>query len=251
MASKPSIGSPSSSTRVDPAGIDRGQHAEAGPQRFDQRVRDVRRVAPAEVLRAKIGEDPARKGRSVGRLLIRHRQMVPATDARSTAARISPGSPPATPGASARPTRPSRPGSAGPAASRGRPRRGWSARRGPAGRRPDAARPCTGSLVRRPPRPRRRPRGSRTRRRCRGCRRAAHPSAGRRARSPRWPEGGRRRGRRRGCSRGCRCRPGSGSRRRRWSARCRPAAASRTFGMRWVSGSWSSPRVSVAPATLK
>ena len=30
-----------------------------------------------------------------------------------------------------------------------------------------------------------------------------------------------------------------------------PAAARRTFGMRWVSGSWSSPFASVAPATLK
>ena len=46
---------------------------------------------------------------------------------------------------------------------------------------------------------------------------------------------------RRGCSRGCRCRPGSGSRRRTASSARRASAAARTFGMRWVSGSWSSP----------
>ena len=33
--------------------------------------------------------------------------------------------------------------------------------------------------------------------------------------------------------------------------RCLPSAARRTFGIRWVSGSWSSPRPPLAPATLK
>ena len=33
--------------------------------------------------------------------------------------------------------------------------------------------------------------------------------------------------------------------------RLRPRRRARTFGIRWVSGSWSSPSASVAPATLK
>ena len=47
--------------------------------------------------------------------------------------------------------------------------------------------------------------------------------------------------RRRGCSRGSACHRASDSRRRRRSAGGPPRGASSTFGIRWVSGSWTSP----------
>ena len=78
-----------------------------------------------------------------------------------------------------------------------------------------------------------------------------HRCGRRRAPSPRARGGGPPRGRRRARSRGWACRPASGSRSRRGSAARPPAAAIRALGMRWVSGSWTSPLRAVAPATLK
>ena len=56
------------------------------------------------------------------------------------------------------------------------------------------------------------------------------------------PEHARRPDRSHGCSRGSPCRPASDNRcRRSRSGSPRPSAARRTSGIRWVSGSWSSP----------
>ena len=165
---------------------------------------------------------------------------------------ISPRSRPGAPGARPTPSRPSRRGWAGagrqprtsPARAAEATRTGGSpARRGPISC--GIARPTTRSaaastsrLLNPPPLPRLQMTAPR---RC----------ARRRGPWPRSPAGARRRGRRRGCSRGRRCRRASGSRRRTRS-RGRPAStAPRIAGMRCVSGSWSSPSASVAPATLK
>ena len=165
--------------------------------------------------------------------------------ARSRAARrpglsVSRRSPRGSPGATPTPSRSSRPASSDGAPSRAPRAPSRSMPRGRAGRRRAAARRCAGSRARRCVAAD--ARTSRTENPVDVPRLHTSGAPLPCGRSRAGPPRGRRRGPRRGCSRGSACRPAWGSRRRTASAGSPPSAAASMFGMRCVSGRWTSPR---------